>query len=177
VLLDTCVLYPTVLRALLIGCARQGLFVPLWSPRILREWRHVAERRGEADLVEGEIALLGAAGVGECIDPPALLEDRVWSPDAADRHVIAAACAGAARLIVTLNVRDFPREALAPHELEARHPDPFLCALSAQAPDAVAACAEMVCARAQTLSDEPQPVRALMKRARLPRLGKLLERG
>ncbi|MEN8935202.1 MAG: PIN domain-containing protein, partial [Planktotalea arctica] len=38
-LLDTCVLYPTVMREMLIGAARAGAFEPLWSARILEEWR------------------------------------------------------------------------------------------------------------------------------------------
>jgi hypothetical protein len=36
--LDTCVIYPPVLRALLLRVARAGLYQPLWSERILEEW-------------------------------------------------------------------------------------------------------------------------------------------
>ena len=44
--LDACVLYPTVLREILIGVADAGLYTPVWSPRILAEWRHAAARLG-----------------------------------------------------------------------------------------------------------------------------------
>ena len=30
VLIDACVLYPTVMRELVLGAAGQGLFTPLW---------------------------------------------------------------------------------------------------------------------------------------------------
>ena len=36
--LDACVLFPTVLREILLGVAAKGLYEPLWSDRILREW-------------------------------------------------------------------------------------------------------------------------------------------
>ena len=35
--LDACVLFPTVLREILLGVAGKGLYEPLWSDRILRE--------------------------------------------------------------------------------------------------------------------------------------------
>ena len=36
--LDACVIYPTVLREILMGVAARGLYEPVWSERILREW-------------------------------------------------------------------------------------------------------------------------------------------
>jgi hypothetical protein len=47
-------------------------------------------------------------------------------PDENDRHVLAAAIAGHCDVIVTINVNDFPDEALTPHGIEAQHPDTFL---------------------------------------------------
>ena len=37
VLIDACVLYPTVLRELVLGLAATGAFEPLWSARLLIE--------------------------------------------------------------------------------------------------------------------------------------------
>ena len=34
VLLDACVLFPTVMREVLLGAAAEGAFVPMWSERI-----------------------------------------------------------------------------------------------------------------------------------------------
>lgn len=50
-------------------------------------------------------------------------------PDAADRHVLAAALHAGAEVIVTLNLKDFPRSALAPLGVAAWHPDDFVCSL------------------------------------------------
>ena len=60
-------------------------------------------------------------------------------PDANDRHVLAAAIAAKASVIVTNNVRDFPASALAPHGVQTRQPDKFLCELwRGNAPDILA---------------------------------------
>ena len=60
VFLDACVLYPTVLREILVGCAKHGLFVPQWSPRVLEEWARAATRLGPdgAAVARAEIAVL-----------------------------------------------------------------------------------------------------------------------
>jgi hypothetical protein len=47
-------------------------------------------------------------------------------PDPDDRHVLAAAIVGQADVIVTLNLRHFPADALETYGIEARHPDTFL---------------------------------------------------
>ena len=40
VLLDACVLVPATTRGLLLGAAEAGMFTPLWSQKILDEWKH-----------------------------------------------------------------------------------------------------------------------------------------
>lgn len=54
-----------------------------------------------------------------------------------DRHVVAAAVRGGARVIVTSNLRDFPASSLSEWGIEAQHPDQFLMALHALDPGAV----------------------------------------
>jgi hypothetical protein len=51
-----------------------------------------------------------------------------------DRHVLAAAVASGAQLIVTQNLRDFPADMLAPFSIEAWSPDAFLQQLFEQSP-------------------------------------------
>ncbi|MEM1131104.1 MAG: PIN domain-containing protein, partial [Pseudomonadota bacterium] len=54
--LDACVLYPTVLREALLAAAAAEGFRPLWSARILEEWRRAAIRVDGGAGVEADIA-------------------------------------------------------------------------------------------------------------------------
>lgn len=47
-------------------------------------------------------------------------------PDADDRHVLAAAIAGNASVIVTWNMKDFPAKNLLAHGVTSKSPDDFL---------------------------------------------------
>jgi hypothetical protein len=175
--LDACVLYPTVLREILIGAADAGLYAPVWSVRILDEWRHAAARLGpdQAAVAGAEIALLRAAyPKAEALDDGAATTGYDW-PDPADRHVVEAALASRADLIVTANLRDFPARALSALGLRAVHPDAFLLDLWRRNPDPVADSVNAAHAKAQALGG-PMPLRELMARARLPRLAKALRR-
>jgi len=176
-LLDACVLYPTVLREVLLAVAGTGLYTPLWSERILEEWARATRKLGPGaeDIARAEIAMLRPAFPKAVVPERAGLEARLHLPDPADIHVLAAAIAGGAEAIVTFNAADFPRHVLAAEGLARLDPDQFLMALWKKSPDLVARAAEKVRARAEDLSGEPQPMRALLKRAKLPRLGKTLE--
>ncbi len=102
VLLDACILFPTVLRKILTGTAAAGGFVPLWSGKILAEWQHTAARFGpEAESVaRAEIALLNARWPAAQVDfDPAMIEG-LSLPDRHDRHVLAAAIAGRADVLL-----------------------------------------------------------------------------
>ena len=62
-----------------------------------------------------------------CVLYPAPLRDLLLElPDANDRHVLAAAIKCNARIIVTINLKDFPTESLNPYGIEAMHPDEFI---------------------------------------------------
>ncbi len=171
--LDACVLYPTVLREVLLGAARAGLYQPLWSARILEEWARAARKLGPAQeaLARGEIALARTGFPRAEVAAQPALEARLWLPDPADVHVLAVAVAAGADAIVTFNAQDFPRGEMAAQGLDRLDPDGFLLALER---GTVAAVAETVRAEAERLSGQPQDIRALMKRAGLPRLGKAL---
>jgi len=177
VLLDACVLYPTVLREVLVAVAAEGLYAPLWSERILEEWARATRKLGPGaeDIARGEIAALRISFPKAVVPERPGIEARLHLPDPADIHVLAAAIAGGAESIVTFNAADFPRHVLAEEGIARLDPDQFLMALWQKAPEAVARVVESVRARAEELSGEAQPVRALLKRAKLPRLGKALE--
>lgn len=176
-LLDACVLYPTVMREILLEVAARGGLQPLWTARLLREWERAAARRGDAEraVAQGEIAQLAAAWPQAMLPPPAeALTERLWLPDPADVHVLAAAIEGAADVIVTANAQDFPRGVLAEVGLSRADPDALLLGLWKGAPGMVEEAAQAVRARAEALSGETWEMRRLLKKARLPRLGKAL---
>ena len=176
-LLDACVLYPTVMREMLLGVAAAGLYEPQWSPRILEEWARAAAKLGpgQEGLARGEIAAVEARFPKASVTPRAGDEARLWLPDRHDVHVLAAAIAGSADVLVTLNTKDFPRHTLSEEGIARDGPDLFLRAMWDANPDAVAGVAAAVRAEAERLSGAPWPIRKLMKKARLPRLGKALE--
>lgn len=178
VLIDACVLYPTVMREVVLGVARTGLFTPCWSPRILEEWARAALKLGPegAAQARGEIALLHAAWPGAEVRFAPALENRLWLPDPNDVHVLAAAIAASADAIMTLNAKDFPRNVLSEEGLHRVDPDSYLQGCAEANPDLVAPVAHAVLAEAQRLSGEDWTLRALMKKARLPRFGKTIER-
>jgi predicted nucleic acid-binding protein len=177
--LDACVLFPTVLREILTGAAAAGLYQPVWSDRILEEWARATAKLGPAAdvIARGEIAALRLAfpKAGVTADPG--LTARLWLPDANDIHVLATAIAAGADVIVTFNAADFPRATLAEEGLTRLDPDQFLLSLHDAAPGQVADVCAAVRATAERLSGTPQPLRALLKRACLPRLGKRLTAG
>ncbi|WP_299614374.1 RSP_2648 family PIN domain-containing protein [uncultured Tateyamaria sp.] len=178
VLIDANVLYPTVMREVVLGVAAAGLFEPQWSPRILEEWARAAARlgaEGEAQA-RGEIVMLGTRWPRASVQHPPELEHRLWLPDPADVHVLAAAIAGSSDIVLTSNAKDFPRNILAEEGLSRADPDGFLLGCFEAQPDAVNNAAQGVLAEARRLSGQDWNMRGLMKKARLPRLGKALER-
>lgn len=177
VLVDACVLYSTVPRALVLGAAQEGLIVPLWSDRILGEWRRAVARDGAsaAAQVASEIALARLACPQAEIPVPEGLAESLSLPDPDDRHVLAAAIAGQAELLLTRNMRDFPARTLARYGISPRAPDSLFLELWAAQPETVAAIAGPVVRAMAHAAGMAQ--RDVLKRAGLPRLGKALAQG
>ncbi|WP_299145670.1 RSP_2648 family PIN domain-containing protein [uncultured Tateyamaria sp.] len=178
ILIDANVLYPTVMREVVVGAARAGFFEPQWSPRIVEEWARAAARHG----VEGEVqargtaAMLNAAWPRASISHPPQLDERLWLPDPGDIHVLAAAIHGSSDMIMTMNAKDFPRNILTEEGLLRVDPDGYLQGCAEAQPDRIIPVAHSVLAEARRLSGDDLTMRALMKKARLPRFGKAVER-
>ncbi|CTQ48756.1 RSP_2648 family PIN domain-containing protein [Jannaschia donghaensis] len=173
--LDACVLYPTVLREILIGCARAGLYRPLWSPRVLEEWARAARKVPDGEIfARGEIAAMRAEFPKAEVRPGDGTQARMYLPDPNDVHVLAAASDASADRLVTLNIKDFPRRDVTAEGIALQNPDAFLMDLWLADDATVAQVVEGVRATAERISGQDQPLRPLMKRARLPRLGKAL---
>ncbi|MEO5614720.1 MAG: PIN domain-containing protein [Cypionkella sp.] len=174
--LDACVLYPTVLREILLGVAAKGLYEALWSDRILREWTRATAKLGpEAQaLAESEATLLRVAFPRGCVREQPNIESRLLLPDPNDVHVLAIAIAGHADCIVTFNAKDFPRHLLSEEGLERRDPDGLLWQLWSFHPGDVAEVVAHVHATAEAMKGEAIPLKSLLKRAQLPKLAKAI---
>ncbi len=174
--LDACVLYPTVMREILLGVAAAGFYEPLISDRILREWTRATAKLGAGAqaVAEGEAALVRAAFPRAVVRERPDIEARLLLPDPNDVHVLAVAIAGHADAIVTFNAQDFPGHVLAAEGIARRDPDGFLWELHSHHPAEVARVVEGVRGKAEAISGQPIALKALMKRARLYRLGKAL---
>lgn len=173
VFLDACVLYPPLVRGILLRLAEAGFFAPRWSPRVLAEWRIAAARNGgmEAEDSADEVAAAMAARFPDAsVTPAPEAELALDLPDAADLHVLAAAIAAKAELLLTFNTRDFPSRRLAAHGITPRHPDGFLWELFSQAPEAVEGALRDAAGDAGL--GEADAIRRALRRAHLPRLAK-----
>jgi len=109
--------------------ATAGLFRARWTNEIHDEWiRNVLKNR--PDLAPGTLERTRTNmdhAVMDClVDRYQSLVGALTLPDAADRHVLAAAIHCSADAIITANLKHFPKAELAKYEIEAQHPDEFL---------------------------------------------------
>ncbi len=131
-ILDASVLYPALLRNMLMRLALHGLFRARWSERIHEEWI-AALLRNRPDLTRARVEhtrdLMDLHVQDALVTGYESRIEAVTLPDADDRHVLAAAIHCGADVIVTTNLRDFPNSVLAGFGLEAMHPDQFILGL------------------------------------------------
>jgi predicted nucleic acid-binding protein len=130
VVFDACVLYSASLRDLLMNIAVEDVVRAHWSDEIHDEWIRSLLRNQptlnqeslERTRLEMDDAIEGGLVRGyEHLIPTLEL------PDANDRHVLALALHVRAKWIVTKNLKDFPKQKLLPHKVEAISPDDFIC--------------------------------------------------
>ena len=172
--LDACVLYPTVVREMLLGCAQKKLFEPLWSPRVLEEWSRAADKHGVGSIAGAEIALLSDRWPSSNVLPKPSDEARLVLPDPNDVHVLASAIAASADILVTVNAKDFPRHSLSEEGISRQDPDALLLAFYREDPKKMRDVVDRV---HQTAAMDPTmtlTASGLIKKARLPRLAKAL---
>ncbi len=137
--LDACVLYPAALRDVLLWLAAESVYSPRWTDVIHEEWMR-AVLANRPDLTREQLARTRA--LMDQIAPESLVKDyegvlaSIALPDEGDRHVLAAAIAAKASVIVTFNLADFPKPVLAPFRVRALHPDAFLVSLLDREPAA-----------------------------------------
>ena len=129
VIYDASVLYPNTLRDLLMELAVRDLYRAKWTDDIHDEWlRNLSQDKPNIPLKKlYRVRDLMNENVRDC-----LVTDYQWMipnlnlPDPDDRHVLAAAIKAKAEVIVTSNLRDFPRAQLEKYDIEAQHQDTFI---------------------------------------------------
>lgn len=142
VFLDACALANFGVCDLLLRLSeRPRLILPHWSAEVLAE-----VRRTQIDKIHWPEHLADSfqSKIGEAFPDaevsgyenllPALTNHEK------DRHVLAAAIRGACLLIITFNLKHFPREALEPWHVRAIHPQDYLLVLYEMEPKQVIAC-------------------------------------
>lgn len=127
--LDANVLYPAILRSVLLELALKKAYRLLWSAQVHQEWT-TALLRNNPQLDPMRIARTRALMEAHLDDAMVTgfepLIPTLVLPDPDDRHIPAAAIHGGASVIVTLNLRHFPPSILAQHNLAVAHPDEFI---------------------------------------------------
>lgn len=129
---DACVIYPNMLRDLLMEVGKSGLYQPKWTATIHDErQRNLVEnvpdlKRQQLKRVED---LMNKALTDALVTGFENLMAGISLPDPDDRHVVAAAIRSDSEVIVTFNLKDFPGESLAEFDIEAIHPDEFIADL------------------------------------------------
>ena len=173
VFIDACVLYPNLVREVVLRLAGAGLFRPAWSPRVLAEWRIAATRDGglaAESTTDATAARMAANFPGASVVPDPAVEQALDLPDPADTHVLAGAIAAGAGVLLTFNMRDFPVRRLAAHSITPRHPDGFLWEVFSKEPEAAGQAIRETAAEAGRT--DADAIRRALKRAGLSRFAK-----
>jgi predicted nucleic acid-binding protein len=125
--LDANVIYPLWIRDLLLWFAHHDLYTPKWSQHIFDEWLEVMIRKGVPEVeAKKRTSMVNEAFPDALVQNYEPLIETLTLPDIKDRHVLAAAIKTNANLIVTNNLKHFPKDYLSSIGLSAKDADDFL---------------------------------------------------
>ena len=177
VVLDACVLFPSVLRSILVECAARGLYEPVWSERILEEWARAVIRLGPEAQAEARTdgLLMRTAFPRAMQRAQPNIESRLHLPDDNDLHVLAVAVSSGADAILTFNAKDFPGHVLAAEGIVRRDPDGFIWELWSRHPREVEGVLAKVHAEAERRAGQPVSMKGLLKRVKLNRFARVID--
>ena len=153
---DANILYPAELRNLLMHLAMTGLFRAKWSAEVHEEWiNNLLINRPDLNRVQLERTrdLMNKHAIDALVTGYEDLIPGLQLPDPGDRHVLAAAIRGRADVIVTMNLKDFPKAVLDSFGIEAQPPDEFILHLLGLSPGTVLSAAQ---AHRQSLKNPPK---------------------
>lgn len=175
-LIDTCVLFPTVMRTILLEAVKSKQDSAFWSEKILSEWSTSSKKVGELGQLQAdaEISILRANWPNSIISFSLELENSLYLPDLNDRHVLAAAIAGKCDAIITLNKKDFPRQILDQYGLIRLDPDYVILEYLKDDAPTIIEIAKDLLSEANRNFNPDWTIRQLLRKARLPRTAKAL---
>lgn len=163
--LDTNIIYPIIIRDLLFWFAHYDLYTPKWSTQIFNEWERLMIRK-DVDKMEIKKRIQNAnlAFPDAMVKNYERLIDYLQLPDENDRHVLAAAIKVNADVIVTNNLKDFPKEYLSEFGLTRKSADDFLTdIIDLNSTEAITAFREMVLYKKNPPLDEFDVLDSLRK--------------
>lgn len=164
-ILDTNVIYPVIIRDLLFWFAYYDMYTPKWSRHIFDEWKEVMQRKGVSiEESEKRTHHVNLAFPDALVHNYESLIPHLELPDRGDRHVLAAAIKTNAHVIVSNNIKDFPKEVLNKYGLKIKTPDDFLTdIIDLNAETAIKAFREMVLNKKNPKMDEYEILDCLRK--------------
>ena len=156
--LDTNVIYPYNVRDLLLWLAYYDLYTPKWSKHIFDEWAEVMRRKNVPEPeIKRRIDAPNRAFPNALVQNYESLIAGLTLPDEKDKHVLAAAIKTNANIIVTNNIKDFPKDYLASFSLSVKTADDFIAdTVDLNEEDAVKAFKEMASFRKKPPQTESQ---------------------
>jgi predicted nucleic acid-binding protein len=135
-LIDACVLAGALTRNMVLSLAEAGFFRPRWSKDIIDETERaickILQERGQSEA--GRVAKRQCMAIVRAF-PEAIVEryasivPSLALPDPNDRHVLAAAVQTQASVVVTNNIKHFPKDYLSSLGLQVSTADDFLANL------------------------------------------------
>ena len=174
--LDTCVLFPTVVRNILLKLAISSEFTPKWSEKIMEEWLFSAKKKGLISIESAKIEIMQM----KLRFPHAMCKfndssiEGYWLPDINDIHVLSVAIQSKSQGIITFNKKDFPNSILAKYNLFSINPDQFIADIYRKNPNLVSG---IVCEELDEINstyEKQMSIKGLLKKAQLPKLAKLV---
>lgn len=158
-MLDASVIYPQVVRGVLLWVAAAGAYSPIWTERILGEVRtNLLANEQMTDLQWQRLAAALATAFPDAEIDQAEVDGRAadMPNHEKDRHVLAAAVVGGAAIVVTSNLSHFKAADVSQVGVRAVSADDFLCELLDRAPHVVRGA---LTRQAETMKN-PRPWRA-----------------
>jgi predicted nucleic acid-binding protein len=174
--LDTCVLFPTVVRNILLKLALSGEFKPVWSKNIMEEWMWSSKKNGLISTESARVEIIQT----KLRFPNAMwnLEDtsteEYWLPDIDDIHVLALAIKSKSKGIITFNKKDFPNTIIGKYDLFSVTPDQFILEIFKENSNLISKICHFELDEINKTFEKQLSIKSLLKKAQLPKLAKAI---